>query len=87
MSDRGAAVLTAGGLLVRSGLRRAEAAALRAERANVLRRVDVVRHTWRRRIGHTGAAMSILAGGLLVLYQSRKHEHPGDGRADPEGLL
>jgi hypothetical protein len=45
---------------------------VRSTRVSLIRRVDVARHTWRRRLSHTAATISIVAGGLLVTYGFHK---------------
>ena len=87
MNDRDLIVLTSGGLLLNSGLKRAETAAARAVRANVLRSIDHSAHRWRHRASNAVSVLSVVIGGFVVLYQVRSqrrsgvHQSPDGGRA------
>ena len=78
MSDREFLVLTTGGLLLASGLKRAEFALTRDVRGNVLRRVDAATSAWRRRASNTVASLTVVVGGLVLLHQLAGQRRNGE---------
>ena len=91
MSDREFLVLTTGGLLLASGIKRAESALTRDVRGNVLRRVDAAASGWRRRASNTGASLTVVVGGLVLLHQLAGQRRNGEQpvhrwRADGYGV-
>lgn len=60
------ALLTIGGALVTSGLKKAEQAAVGSYRSDVLRNLDLFRSTWRRRAAGTSSTAGMVVGGILV---------------------
>jgi hypothetical protein len=62
----------AAGVLLASGLRRIDDSAQRAARADVLRRLDLVRSNTRRRGSNAMGYTSIALAAMIMLYEHRR---------------
>jgi hypothetical protein len=89
------ALLTAGGMLLTSALRRAEDTAIAASRALLLRRVDLAVRNWRHRYGNVASLLGMLIGGAVVVHavhrvrRDRANQSSGteSDSTDPDAII